>query len=357
MKNNNSTKFNNSQLHAFVEAMPKVDLHVHLEGSIAPETIVQLASRNKVALPFANVQELYSLCNYFRFHDYTQFREIFILITSCLKTPDDFELIAYEFGKERARQHILYSEVTFTIETSCLLTKLPWQTILDALNKGRMRAQRDFGIKWIWIFDISRDNSHQMMAFDIVKQSRERQVIALGLSGDEAKITIDRFIPIFNQARDLGIFRTIHAGELAGPDSIWDAIKLLHAQRIGHGVRGIEDNALIKELYSQQIPLEICITSNICLGIYPDYSSHPINKLWDAGLFITINDDDPALFNNSLTDEYKLLIDKFGFDLEKLKRVIFNGINASFLSHDEKGNLRRQFAEEFEQLEIDLEKT
>ncbi len=342
---------NKAALHAFVERMPKVDLHVHLEGSIAPETILLLAHRNKITLPFNTVEGLCSLCNYFRYHGYTEFRRIFTLIASCMKTAADFELIAYEFGKERAQQHILYSEVTFTIETSLILTQLSWQVILDALNKGRMRAQQDFGVKWVWIFDIIRDNSHQNMTFEIVKEARDKQVVALGLTGDESAVDAAHFISIFDQARDLNIFRTIHAGELAGPQSIKDALHLLHAQRIGHGVHAIEDPGLIKELRTEQIPLEVCITSNICLGIYPDYEHHPIKKLWDAGLFITINDDDPALFNSNLTHEYKLLVDNYGFDLEQLKRIGFNSITASFLPDEEKENLRQKFTQEFEQLE------
>lgn len=349
-----SKNLNKEQLHAFVERMPKVDLHVHLEGSIAPETVLQFAHRNNIVLPFDTTKELCSLCNYFQYRGYTEFRHIFTLITSSLKTAEDFEIIAYEFGKERAQQHILYSEVTFTIATSVLLSGLSWQIILGALNKGRMRAQQDFGVRWVWIFDIIRDNGDPKITFDIIKQARDKEFIALGLTGDETVTKAQCFIPIFDEARELGIDRTIHAGELDGPQSIRDALKLLHAQRIGHGVHAIKDPQLMEELRIQQIPLEICITSNICLGLYPDYAHHPINQLWDAGLFITINDDDPALFNSSLTNEYKLLIDKFGFDLEKIKQVSFNAINASFLPADEKENLRHQFAEEFERLEADL---
>lgn len=354
MQTNSSKKISHQQLHKFVEQMPKIDLHVHLEGSIAPETTVELAQRNNIKLPFTSVSELCSLCNYFQFHGYTHFREIFVLLTSSLKTSADFERIAYEFGKNRAHQNILYSEVTFTIETSLLLTKMPWQDILAALNKGRLRAQHEFGVRWSWIFDIIRDNSHKNITFEIVKQARDYGVIALGLSGDESTTNVDRFIPTFDRARDLGICRTIHAGELDGPRNIRDAVQLLHAQRIGHGVHALEDPALIKELSEQQIPLEICVTSNICLGIYPDYAHHPLNALWDAGLLITINDDDPALFNSSLTNEYKIVIDKFGFDLEKIKRVSFNAINASFLTAPEKEQLTTQFAQAFQQLEADI---
>jgi adenosine deaminase len=158
------------------------------------------------------------------------------------------------------------------------------------------------------------------------------------------------FVKSFEQAHQAGLHSVPHAGEIAGPESIWNALKLLHAERIGHGVRCVEDPAMVDYLREHQIPLEVCPTSNICLGVFISYEAHPLRRLWDEGLFITVNSDDPPLFNTDLNHEYEVLIDHLGFTADELERTCLNALRASFLPQTEKSQLEVEFCAEFARL-------
>jgi adenosine deaminase len=332
----------------FSQRIPKVELHVHLEGSIRPSTLLQLAERNHIQLP---AQDVKGLQVFYRFRNFPHFIEVYVAITGCLRTPEDYRLIAYEFGSDCARQNIRYAEVTFSIETNARMTGLPWQAILAALNQGRAQARADFGVQWQWVLDIVRDlPDTQDIVTDIVLAAQNDGVIALGIGGSEEGFPPELFKRSFERAKLAGVHRVPHAGEIVGPSSVWNAIQQLHAERIGHGVRSIEDPKLVEYLLEHQIALEICPTSNICLGIYPDYAHHPLRKLWDAGLLITVNSDDPPMFNTNLNHEYRLLVEHFGFNYEELQRISLNGLRASFLDPVEKTRLENEFQAEFEQL-------
>jgi adenosine deaminase len=335
-------------LSEFAFRMPKAELHVHLEGSILPRTLLKLAQRNHINLPAsdeAGLKELY------RFRNFAQFLQTYLMITGCLRTADDYRLIAYEFGAECARQNIRYAEVIFTPYTSISLSGLPWQEIMDGLNAGREQAAVDFGVRWQWAFDIVRNEPDtQAAVLDITLAARNQGVIALGLGGLETGYPPELFVDTFKRAEAEGLHRVPHAGEIAGPESVWSAIKLLHADRIEHGVRSIEDPSLIEYLRSNAIPLDVCPTSNICLKVYPDYASHPLRKLWDAGLFMTIGSDDPPMFGTDLNHEYQLLVKEYNFTQSELERISLNAIHASFLNPSEKQKLEYEFQTEFNRL-------
>jgi len=332
----------------FARRMPKVELHVHLEGSIRPSTLLQLASRNRVALP---AQDEAGLQEFYRFRDFAHFVETYFTITACLRTLQDYQLIAYEFGHDCARQNIRYAEVTFTIETNMRLAGLSWQDILADLNAGREQARREFGVDWRWVFDIARDlPDTQDQVTAIALAARQQGVVALGLGGNEARFPPHLFVRAFETARTAGLPRVPHAGETAGPPSVWDALTRLHADRIGHGVRAIEDPRLVEFLRQRQIPLEVCPTSNIRLGIYPDYTAHPLRRLWQAGLLVTVNSDDPAMFGADLNDEYQVLVEHFDFSVAELQQISLNGIRASLLPEAQKQRLKAEFLAEFSRL-------
>ena len=339
-------------LHAFARRMPKTELHVHLEGAIRPSTLLRLARRNDVQLPAHDIE---SLRDFYRFRDFEHFLEVYITVTSCLRTPEDYYLIAYEFGADCARQHIRYAEVTFTIASNVHLSGLPWQTILEGLNAGRAQARAEFGLDWRWVFDISRNNPEtQDDVVEIALAAREQGVVALGLGGSEADFPPGMFERPFARARQAGLPRVPHAGETAGPESMWAALRQLHADRLGHGVRCVEDPALMDYLGQHQVPLEVCPTSNVRLGVYPDYAAHPLRQLWDAGLFITVNSDDPPLFSTDLNREYEALVEHFGFDADELEQVSLNGLRASFLPEADKARLETAFRAEFARLREEL---
>ncbi len=332
----------------FSQRMPKAELHVHLEGSILPRTLLTLARRNQLALPADDEAGLQA---FYRFESFEQFLITYMMVTGCLRTKEDYQLIAYEFGRECARQNIRYAEVTFTIETNTRLTGLTWQQVLHGLNKGREQAFRDYGVQWQWVFDIVRNLPEtQGQVLEIALATREQGVVALGLGGKEEGFPPEMFIETFMHAETAGLHRVPHAGELAGPESVWSAVKQLHAERIGHGVRSIEDPKLVEYLRVNAIPLEICPTSNICLKVFPGYASHPVRQLWDQGLCITIGSDDPPMFGTDLNHEYLTLVKEYNFNQAELEQVSLNAIHASFLSQREKQRLEQEFKEEFSKL-------
>jgi adenosine deaminase len=332
------------ELLEFARRIPKVELHIHLEGSIQPGTLLKLAHRNHINLP---AEDVAGLSEFYHFRNFNHFIETYMMITSCLRTKEDYQLIAYEYGMECARQNIRYAEVTFTILTNMLLTGLAWQEILAGLNAGRDQAHQDFGVWWQWIFDIVRNVPETKdNVLDIALAAREWGVVALGLGGTEEGFPPELFTETFERAKNEGLHRVPHAGEISGPESVWSAVKLLQAERIGHGVRSIEDGELVEYLRVNSIPLEICPTSNICLGVYPDYAHHPLRKLWDAGIFLTINSDDPPMFGTDLNSEYQKLISDFNFTRPELEKISLNAIQASFLSQAEKQKLEQEFRDE-----------
>jgi adenosine deaminase len=332
-------------LHEFARRMPKAELHVHLEGAIRPATLLELARRNGVSLPAHDESEL---AEFYRFRDFAHFVEVYVKTTGCLQTPDDYRLVAYRFGSDCAEHNIRYAEVFFTISTNTRLTGLPWEVILEALNEGRAQAGAEFGVDWRWMLDISREQPQtQDAVIDIALAARSMGVIALGLGGPESEYPADLFQRAFERARRADLGRVPHAGEMAGPESVWAALRLLHADRIGHGVRAVESPELIEHLRLMQIPLDVCPTSNIRLGVYPGYAEHPVRRLWDAGLMITIGSDDPPMFGTDLDNEYRVLIDEFGFDRGELERVSLNAVRCSLLPESEKARLAATFEAEF----------
>jgi aminodeoxyfutalosine deaminase len=339
-------------LHEFVRRMSKVELHVHLEGSIRPATLLQLAERNGIELP---VQGIDNLHDFYRFRDFAHFIEVYVTITRCLKTPDDYRLIAHEFGADCARQNIRYAEVTFSIYTNVRLSGLTWQAILEGLNEGRAQARAAFGVDWGWVFDIVRDVPEtQNDVVEIALAAQDDGVVALGLGGGEKGFPPELFVKSFERARQGGLRSVPHAGEIAGPESVWSALRLLQADRIGHGVHCVEDPALVAYLREHQVPLEMCPTSNVCLGVYPSYEAHPLRQLWNEGLLITVNSDDPPMFETDLNHEYEVLIDHFGFSAAELEQVSLNAVRASFLSQAEKTQLENRFRAEIARLRQEL---
>ncbi len=332
----------------FARSIPKVDLHVHLEGSIRPATLLKLAERNGIRLP---AQDEAGLQAFYQFHDFPHFIQVYMAITGCLRSVDDYRLAAYEFGRDCALQNIRYAEVTFSILTNVRLTGLPWQDILGGLNAGREQARIEWGVDWRWVFDIVRDlPDTQHSVLEIALAARDQGVVALGLGGNERGFPPQWFAATFQQAQQAGLARVPHAGEIEGPESIRAAIDLLHADRIGHGVRCIEDAALMEILRTRQIPLEICPTSNVRLGIYTDYAAHPLRRLWDAGLSITVNSDDPPMFGTNLAHEYEILVEYFKFTADELARISLNGVHFSLLPAMEKEKLENEFRLEITRL-------
>ena len=333
-------------LHDFIRAMPKVELHVHLQGATRPETLLKLAQRNHIQLPADDVE---GMREWYTFRDFGHFIEIYDVICRCLQTPDDIELVMREFIAGQVAQNIRYTEVTYTPTL-----RMPSSEQFQALDEARKWGQDSHGITVNIVIDIPRgliSPEDNMQFADIAIEGMNYGVVAFGLGGPEAGNPPENFIAPFDHARAAGLPSVPHAGEVVGPESIWGALNRLHAVRIGHGVRCLEDPALVEELRARQIPLEVCPTSNICLGVFPTIESHPLPRLIEEGLYVTLNSDDPPMFNTTLTDEFLIAAEVFGFDEAMIRRLTLNAVRASFLPDDEKRRLETEYIRAFDQLQ------
>ena len=340
---------------AYVRSMPKVELHVHLEGAIRPATLLALAEHNGVRLPAGDLD---GLRRWFVYRDFDHFVEIYVTITRCLRTIDDYDLIAYEFGAEMARQNVRYAEVTFSPSTHQELG-VPHDVYFQGLTRGRERARAEFGVEIAWVFDIVRHvrSGRTLELADYVTgvaiEGQADGVVALGLGGAEAGHPPEPFAPYFERARAAGLHSVPHAGETAGPDSVWGALQALQAERIGHGVRSIDDPTLVAYLVEHGIPLEVCPTSNLRLGVYGDLAAHPLLRLREAGVIVTVSSDDPPLFNTTLNDELLQLHTGFGLDIAAIDEIVLAGVRHSFLAPQRKQRLEEGVLAELEALRAD----
>jgi adenosine deaminase len=335
-----------------ITAMPKVELHVHLEGAIRPETLLKLAHKHNIPLPYNTIE---GLREWYRFTDFAHFVQIYITISNSIQTPEDLEQITREFLIGQAEQNILYSEVTYTPYTHYQQKGLPFQEQLHAINAARTWAERELGVRMNLITDIARETAPEKG--EIVAQwaveAMGNGVVALGLGGAEINNPPEKHVRAFEIAREAGLPSVPHGGETEGAESIWGALRSLNAVRIGHGVRCLEDPALVAELRERQIPLEVCPTSNISLKVFPEMSQHSLPRLMDEGLYVTINSDDPPMFNTTLTNEYRVVAETFGYSLDQLKTLVMNAAKATLLPTTEKAALVSEIEQQFAILSVD----
>jgi adenosine deaminase len=328
-----------SDLIAFIRAMPKAELHIHLEGAIQPETLLALAARHG-RLDQLPTTDLAELRRWFVFTDFPHFAQIYLMISDLLRTPEDFALIVHACGADMAAQGIRYREITVTpfTHTDIQQKDLCFADLLTGLEMGRQTALRDFGVEMRWIFDVPRNSSFRKGVYDSYPAERTLEyalagqtkgVVGFGLGGFEVGAPPEPFAHAFAGATAAGLISAPHAGETMGAASVRGALSALGAQRIGHGVRAIEDARLLATLHEQQIVLEVNPTSNICLLVYRRMAEHPFPHLDRMGLLLTVNSDDPALFNTTLCDEYAKLAAEFGYAKVDLARLARNSFTAS----------------------------
>jgi aminodeoxyfutalosine deaminase len=319
-------------------ALPKAELHLHLEGSIQPSTVVELAKRH--GAPISNVEQAQGLYSY---NDFTGFLMAFKAVTELLRTPEDYELITYRLMEKLKTENVLHAEVCVSVGV-CLWRNQTFDAIFEGLERGRQRGERDFGTSLLWIFDAVRQFGAEpaQKVAELAVRYRDRNAIAFGIGGDERKAGPEVFRDVYNYCFEHGLRLTAHAGETAGPESIWGALNL-RAERIGHGLTAGQDPELLEELSKRQVPIEICITSNLRTGCCASLEDHPVRNFFEHGLMMTLNTDDPAMFGTSLTREYQLAQDAFKFTDEHLRELARNSFEASFLPAEQKLALLNQF--------------
>lgn len=332
----------NHEMKEFIQALPKAEIHVHLEGAIAPSTVLKLAERHKMTdrLPSTEIDELRK---WFKFTGFPHFAKIYLTIQDMLRAPEDFSLIAYDLGADMAAQNILYREATITPHTHVdyLQKGLTIEDVLDGLEEGRQKAKQDFGVEIRWVFDIYRNLAFMMnengsynpepaeKTLGYAIAGIDRGVVGFGIGGDEKGAPPEPFQHAFLAAKEHGLLSVPHAGETMGPESVWGSVRELQADRIGHGVRAIEDPQLLEYLKEHHITLEVNPTSNLSLHVYESMDDHPFKKLADFGIPLTINSDDPPLFNTTLSNEYLLVAESFGYSKEEIAGFARNAFLAS----------------------------
>ncbi len=322
----------------FILALPKAELHLHLEGSIQPPTLVELRNRHGIHDgSLADAEQLYS------YQDFTAFLLAFKAVTELLRGPEDYELITYRLLQHLKAENVLHAEVYVSVGV-CLWRKQDFDAIFEGLERGRQRGERDFGVSLLWIFDAVRHfgaEAAQRVA-QLAVHYRDRNVAGFGIGGDERRAAPELFREVYAYCAEHGLRLTAHAGETSGPESIWGALNL-KAERIGHCLTAGQDPELVEELSHRQVPIEICLTSNLRTGCCQTISDHPVRRYFDHGLMVTLNTDDPAMFETSLSREYQVAQDTFGFTDAQLRELAMNSFRASFLSEDRKRALLARF--------------
>jgi aminodeoxyfutalosine deaminase len=339
---------------AFIEQMPKAELHVHLEGSVYPETMLDLARKHDVRLPIGDVD---AARQWFQFRDFPHFVEIYLSICSVLLDEEDYARISFEQAVRARQENILYQEVTFAPASFIdpRSSALP-DVVLAGLREGRRRAQEELGVTLEFILDPVRTRSEEevMLLARWCAENLGDGLVGFGLGGIELGNPPDRFADAFAYVSDAGARLSLHAGETDGPHSVWAALSV-GSERIGHGVTSVLDSDLVQHLADEQVVLEVSPTSNICLGVAPSYADHPMRTLHEAGVPVTVNSDDPPMFSTTLTNEYLVLAEQFDFTLDELEALTLQAVEATFQPVAERNQMVATFQQQLKRLRRQIE--
>jgi aminodeoxyfutalosine deaminase len=323
----------------WLRKLPKVELHLHLEGTIQLDTLLELSRRHDPEpLTAEQAKKLY------KYENFLGFLDSFKAVSSRLKGPDDYELITYNMIRDLAAQGVVHAEVYISFGIIYYWKQAEVEPYVEAIERGRTRGERDFGTTVYWLIDAVRHFGADEAAKVFRKAAELRKlypsIVGIGIGGDEARGSADLFRDSYADAKAAGLRLTAHAGESMGPESIWAAINI-GAERLGHALSAQNDAELLEILAERQIPLELNVTSNIRTGCLKQLAEHPVKLYFESGLMVTINSDDPPMFGSNLLEEYVLVQDQFEFSLEQMRELAANAVEASFLPPDRKLGLLR----------------
>lgn len=322
-----------AHLPALLQAMPKAELHIHIEGSLEPELIFELAERNGVRLPYASVEALRSA---YAFSDLQSFLDIYYAGASVLLHEQDFYDMARAYLARAAGDNVVRAEIFFDPQTHTA-RGVSMQTVIQGLHRACVDAQRESGISAALILCFLRHLSEDE-AFATLEQALplRDQFIGVGLDSSELGHPPEKFERVFARCRELGLHRVAHAGEEGPPAYIWSALDVLHAERIDHGVQALKDEVLVARLASERVPLTVCPLSNQKLCVFPDLARHNLRQLLDAGLCATVNSDDPAYFGGYINDNFLQVFAATGMTPAHAWQLARNSFQASFAPEADK---------------------
>jgi adenosine deaminase/aminodeoxyfutalosine deaminase len=319
-------------IQSFIRGLPKAELHLHLEGTVTPATLVELSQRHDAApITLPEAEALY------HFTDFTGFLLAFKAVSERLITPQDYELAAWRMAQHLGEQGVIHAEVYISVgviyhwrnpDPDC------FDPIFAGLERARLRAERELGLTLYWILDAVRhfplDEAEKVFRKAEQLHASHPSVIGIGLGGDERRCGSEPYRAMYAQARQAGLRLTNHAGETTGPEAIWESLSI-GSERLGHALSAIDDPKLMDHLRAQRTCLELNPSSNVRTGVCPSFAAHPLRRYFEAGLLVTINSDDPAFFGSDLANEYVLAHAEQGFSRDELRELAANSIRASFL--------------------------
>ena len=316
-------------LESFVAGLPKAELHVHHVGSASPRIVAELAARHEGTSPVPADPEL--LASYFTFTDFAHFIEVYLSVVDLVRDDTDVNVLTYGIAEELAAQNVRYAELTCT-PYSHVKRGIPAEAFCEAIEDARQRAERDLGLVMRWCFDIPGEAGlpSAEVTLQVALECRPEGLTSFGLGGPEIGVPRPQFKPFFDAARAAGLHSVPHAGETTGPQTIWDALEALGAERIGHGISAAQDPVLLRYLADNAIPLEVSPTSNIRTRAVASLDEHPLETLVAAGVPLSINSDDPPMFGTTLNNEYLVAASLLGLDEEGVRELARNAVRHSF---------------------------
>jgi len=311
-----------ADLHQFIVSLLKAEVHLHLEGAVDLETLGELAARRGLPPPSPDL---------YRYADFLGFLKAFKTVCDHLCRPEDYELVTYRLVHRLHAARVRYAEI-YIAAGVLLWQQKPLEELFDGADAGYRRARQECGVEVRWIFDATRQFGAEA-AMEMTRRAarlQERGVVAIGIGGDENRAAPEMFRDVYAFARAEGLRLTAHAGETVGPESVWGALRALGAERIGHGLTAIRDPRLVAHLAEKQVPVDVCLSSNVRTGALEALEQHPLRRYFDAGLLVSLSTDDPAMFETDLVREYALAHDVLGFTREELHRLAENSFRAAF---------------------------
>ncbi|MGW0803702.1 adenosine deaminase [Nonomuraea sp. NPDC002799] len=327
---------------AFIDALPKAELHVHLVGSASVPTVLELARRHPGTEVPSTEEELR---RFYTFRDFPHFAQVYGAVNRLVREPEDVATLVLGLARDLAPQGARYVELQVT-PYAHHVTGLPMREVTEALDLAARRSLAEHGVEMAYIFDIPGEYGEEAAKVTVEHALQEppAALVGFGIGGIEqerAKYR-DAYRSAFSAARAAGLHSVPHGGEMSGPETIWEVIEGYGAERIGHGINCLADDRLVAHLRETQLPLDVCPTSNLRTGQIARIEDHPLPRLLAAGLYVTLNSDDPPMFATTLADEYRVAAHVFGLGREELAGLARNGVRASYQAEERKRALLRE---------------
>lgn len=335
-------------MYTIINQLPKVEQHIHLLGSVRPETLLWVADNSGLDSMW---DSLSAVQEFFQYKDFMNFLNVFSTCITYVTKESMFERLVYETLEDQASQNVLHTELIFAAPQRVRRANMDFGLMMKHLNKGILKAKKNFGVTCSTRIDLIRDyGSEYCLGFlDLIEEYPEG-IVGIELGGYETDFPAAMFKKPYNRAKQLGLRLVAHAGEAAGPESVIDAVNILGVERIGHGMNAKHSTDAIELLKKKQITVETCPISNVKTGVCEDIKNHPVRDFYDAGISISVNSDDPTMFGTDMNNEYMNLHEVHGFTVQELYEISLNSLKTSFLPEEKKQKHAKDFQTRFEKI-------